>query len=104
MSKATKTLAIEQLRQRAWLGDGVLELFVRQWVLNQGQGLDAELKKRFTCNDFLACFGPPTEIEARIGVIYQQEGLQAAFDWIERELLPRFLKQELKRRSRRQQG
>jgi dsRNA-specific ribonuclease len=32
-------------------------------------------------------------VEARIGVLYREEGMDAAFSWIESELLPLFKKQ-----------
>jgi dsRNA-specific ribonuclease len=37
-------------------------------------------------------------VEARIGVIYKEEGLEAAFEFVEKELEPLFLKQEANRR------
>jgi dsRNA-specific ribonuclease len=47
-----------------------------------------------TSNQFLACFGNPTTVEARIGALYQDKGMETAFTWIESKLLPLFLKQE----------
>ena len=57
------------------------------------------MKRRFTCNEFLNCLGAPTRVEARLGVIYREQGLEAAFAWVERELEPLFLRQEAKRRQ-----
>ena len=51
-----------------------------------------------TCNQFLACVGNPTSVEAKIGTIYRELGMESAFSWIEAELLPLFEKQERKRR------
>jgi hypothetical protein len=92
---------LEKLRQDAWIGDAVLELYVRSWVLRHHGGVDAEMKTRFTCNQFLNCFGNPTKVEADIGVVYQREGLEAAFSWIREHLEPLFVKQEAKRGPRR---
>lgn len=82
----------------AWLGDAVLELYVRGWVLRTHGRVDAAMKTRFTCNQFLNCHGHPTLVEARIGAIYRDQGLEAAFGWIRETLEPLFLKQEAKRR------
>jgi len=51
-----------------------------------------------TSNQFLACFGNPTSVEARIGTLYREDGMEAAFAWIEAELMPVFEKQERNRR------
>lgn len=82
----------------AWLGDAALELYVRSWVLRERGTVDAEMKTRFTCNQFLNCFGEPTKVEAQIGVVYREQGLEAAFGWIREHLEPLFLKQEAKRK------
>ncbi len=97
MANPTQTTALHQLRQDAWVGDAVLELYVRSHILRLHGKVDAEMKTRFTCNQFLNCVGNPTEVEAGIGVIYQREGLEAAFAWIREHLEPLFLKQEAKR-------
>lgn len=86
------------LRQQAWLGDAVLELYVRRYVLEKLGEVDADMKTRFTCNQFLNCVGNPTQVEAGIGVIYQEQGLEAAFAWIREHLEPLFVRQEAKRR------
>ncbi len=88
---------LEKLRQDAWIGDAVLELYVRSYILHETGGVDAVMKTRFTCNQFLNCFGNPTKVEADIGVVYQQEGLDAAFAWIREHLEPLFKKQETRR-------
>ncbi|MCA1964462.1 MAG: hypothetical protein LDL31_10995 [Prosthecobacter sp.] len=95
MSQAREEL--ETLRQEAWIGDAVLELYARTWVLRQHGVVDAEMKTRLTCNQFLNCLGNPTKVEAEIGVIYQRDGLEAAFSWIRERLEPLFLKQEANR-------
>ena len=88
----------ERLRQDAWLGDAVLELYARELVLRRTGGVDAAMKTRLTCNEFLACLGAPTKMEARIGVVYREQGLAAAFAFIEAEFEPLFNKQEANRR------
>lgn len=88
---------LDTLRQEAWIGDAVLELYARAWVLRQHGAVDAEMKTRLTCNQFLNCLGNPTKVEAEIGVIYQREGLEAAFSWIRERLEPLFIKQEANR-------
>lgn len=95
---ASKPLDLTQrLRENAWIGDAVLELYVRSRILREHGRVDAEMKTRFTCNQFLSCHGNPTAVEAEIGVVYQREGLEAAFAWIRDHLEPLFLKQEAKR-------
>lgn len=88
---------IEQ--QQAWIGDCILELFARSWILKQHGKISGEMASRMTSNHFLANTGNPTAVEAHIGNLYQQEGLQAAFQWIEDELLPLFRKQENNRKK-----
>ena len=104
MTSPTKSQAIKTLREDAWIGDAVLELLIRQWVLNQGRGVDAERKKQLTCNQFLSALGPPTEVEARVGILYQQQGLEAAKAFIEQELLPRHEQQERRRQVQQHKG
>lgn len=85
-------------RELAWVGDAVLALFARNWILQQKDIPVEERTNAFvsmTSNGFLACFGEPTAIEAEIGSIYQQDGLEKAFEWIETTCLPTFRKQRL---------
>jgi 23S rRNA maturation mini-RNase III len=83
----------EQL-ELAWIGDAVLTLFARQRILAQGAGIDNPLAIRMTSNRFLQSLGDATSLEARIGLIYQQHGLDAAFAWIQSEIMPLHEKQE----------
>jgi dsRNA-specific ribonuclease len=92
---------VEELRADAWLGDAVLELYVRQWILRHHGSIDADMKTRFTCNSFLNSLGNPTRVEAAIGRIHQKEGLQAAWEWIQQHIEPHFLRQEAKKERRR---
>ena len=84
-------------QEEAWIGDAVLALFARDWILQNKKNMDADMFSRLTSNNFLNHLGPPTKVEAKIGQIYKKEGLQKAFNHIEKVLLPLFLKQEKKR-------
>jgi len=53
-----------------------------------------------TSNRFLAAFGEPSEVEAELGRLYESQGLEAAFAWIEQKLMPLFDRQEEKRMRR----
>lgn len=86
-----------RLRDEAWVGDAVLSLYAREHILREDGSLDAAKASRMTSNQFLSAFGEPTSVEARIGRVYQAQGLNAAFAWIEGEILPLFLKQEARR-------
>ena len=88
-------IKIEQ--ELAWIGDAVLGLFARSWILEKEQKMDAKMFTRMTSNIFLNGFGNPTKVEAEIGLIFNNEGLEKAFNHIEESLLPLFLKQEKKR-------
>ncbi len=85
---------VEQLVNEAWIGDAVLSLYARSKVLRAKGRADGELFARLTSNQFLGCFGEPTKVEAAIGRVYERDGLQQAFLWIEEKLLPLFERQE----------
>ncbi len=87
-------------REQAWVGDAVLSLFARRWLLDQDGRMDGERLMRMTCNQFLSAIGNPTSVEAEIGRIFERDGLDAAFDWIAAVLVPLFEKQERKRHRR----
>ena len=89
---------MRQEREDAWVGDAVLALFARQFVLRERDCMDGKWFTHLTSNDFLSAFGNPTRVEASIGRLYQEQGLDAAFQWMEAELLPMFRKQ-MKNRS-----
>ena len=88
---------LKQLRELAWIGDSVLELYARAKVLREKGGIDAEAKTSFTRNSFLNCLGNPTGVEAKIGEIYQDQGVEAAHAWIRETLEPLYAKQEANR-------
>ena len=96
--------ALTQEREEAWVGDAVLALYVREWLLRNKQSLDGEAFIRFTSNDFLRLQGNPTSVEAEIGRVYQEHGLAAGFAWIEEKLLDRFLAREKQLASRDKKG
>lgn len=87
-------VALTQEREEAWIGDAVLALYAREWLLRTSKRLDGQAFIRFTSNDFLRLKGNPTSVEAEIGRIYQEQGLAAGFAWMEEHLLPLFLIRE----------
>jgi hypothetical protein len=91
----------EQLRNDAWIGDAVLALFARSWLLQVSQGESSkdrnQLFELWVSNQFLSSFGEPTSIEAAIGRAYASGGLDAAFTFIEENLLSRFVQTARKR-------
>ncbi len=89
-----KDEALTKEREEAWVGDALLALYVREWILNKYGSMDGEMFVRFTSNDFLKSKGNPTSVEAEIGRVYKEKGLQAGFDWIKDELYPLFLVKE----------
>ena len=72
----------------------MLLLYARRKILVDVGKLDAAICARLTSNQFLSSFGEPTKVEAEIGRVYEQAGLDAAFLWIEERLLPLFKRQE----------
>lgn len=85
-------------REAAWIGDAVLALFARQFVLRERDSMDGEWFTRLTSNDFLSAFGNPTRVEASIGKLYLEGGLEAAFEWMDSHLVPLLLKQMANKR------
>jgi len=84
----------------AWIGDAVLALYARLKILREDARVDGEKCKRLTSNQFLGTLGEPTKVEARIGRVYAAEGLEAAFTWIDKHLLPLFERQEENRQKK----
>ncbi len=84
-----------QLKDLAWIGDAVLALYAREWLLEQPQHplfTRQELFIKFTSNSFLQALGEPTWVEAQIGIQYKHGGLPAGFDYIDKQLKPLFRK------------
>lgn len=87
----------DQILKEAWIGDTVLCLYARQRILREDGQTDGPKATRMTSNQFLSAYAEPSETEAEIGRVYEREGLEAAFRWIEEKLMPIFLRQEQKR-------
>lgn len=95
MSSKDEEIRLE--RANAWIGDAVLALFARQYVLRERNMMDGEWFTRMTSNEFLSAFGNPTRVEASIGKLFLEGGLEAAFAWMDAELVPLFRRQIAKR-------
>lgn len=91
MSRKDEEIRID--RENAWVGDAVLALFAREFVLRERRAMDGEWFTRLTSNEFLSAFGNPTRVEASIGRLYRTGGIEAAFAWMNAELVPLFRKQ-----------
>ena len=92
----------DEKRTKAWIGDAVLALYAREWILEQTDiptERRAEVFIQMTSNQFLSSLGEPTAMEAEIGIVYKNEGLQAAFDYIEEKFIPVFQKQRNNQRK-----
>ncbi len=73
---------VEGLRQEAWIGDAVLELYVREQILREDAARNDSRRISLVRNSFLNRLGQPTRVEAEIGRLYQTQGLEAAYAWI----------------------
>jgi hypothetical protein len=89
------------LQAEAWVGDAVLCLYGRLRILRHGGKVDGAQYQRMASNQFLSAFGEPTAVEAKLGRLYEEQGLEAAFQWIEERWMPLFDRQEAKRAKRR---
>ena len=89
----TRNEALKIEREAAWIGDAVLALYAREFVLRERKCMDGVWFTHLTSNEFLSAFGNPTSVEAIIGRIYRDQGLAAAHAHIEAEYLPMFKKQ-----------
>ncbi len=85
--------------KEAWVGDAVLSLYARLKILRDDGLIDGAKSVRLTSNQFLSCFGEPSEVEAEIGQVYSSQGLDEAFRFIESRLIPVFERQEARRRK-----
>ena len=75
--------------KRQWVGDAILALYVREWILAEEGAINGKLFVEFTSNDFLRRTGNATGVEAEIGRTFKAGGLEAAYAWIEHHLRPR---------------
>jgi 23S rRNA maturation mini-RNase III len=97
-------MTLEEKRTFAWVGDAVLALFARRWILQQtniSSKERADVFQAMTSNEFLSHFGEPTQIECDIGILFENKGLTEANHYIETHLLPSFIK---RRRQNKQPG
>lgn len=88
---------LDERRAVAWIGDAVLALYVRSWILREHGRMNGALFSRATSNEFLLRFGDPTSVEAAIGVIYQRDGLEAAWRWMDEHLQDHLRRESLAR-------
>ncbi len=97
------TTPVDPTREQelAWTGDAVLALWAREYILRTLGHLDTPTFLRLTANSFLQSLGRPTRVEAEFGLVYRQQGLAAAFAYIEARVLPTFQRQEANRRRQR---
>lgn len=86
------------MRRLAWIGDAVLALHARLRILREQGAVDGERAVAMTSNQFLATMGEPTAVEAAIGQVFLDSGLEAALAHIDAKISPQFDRQELKRR------
>ena len=85
-----------RILEEAWIGDAVLCLYCRDRILKRDGIVDGDKFARMTSNQFLSTFTEPSHVEAEIGRVYGREGLDAAFAWIEVNLMPNLDKREAK--------
>jgi hypothetical protein len=88
----TKAERRRRILEEAWEGDAVLCLYARRAILQVLGKVDGERLVQVTSNRFLARFGEPSEVEAEIGRVYEREGLDAAFAWIQQTMGAAFAK------------
>jgi len=91
---------LQQTLKEAWVGDAVLCLYARRRILLEDGRIESEKFVRMTSNRFLSGIGEASEVEAELGRIYERDGLDAAFQWIETRLIPQFQRQETNRLKR----
>jgi dsRNA-specific ribonuclease len=87
----------KQVLEEAWIGDSVLALYARQRILAHDGAIDGPKAARMSSNQFLSTYAEPSHAEAEIGRVYEAQGLDAAFAWIDHHLMPLFGRQETKR-------
>ena len=87
----------ERILQEAWIGDAVLSLYARSKILREEGRVNGQRQVLMTSNQFLSALGEPSEVEAELGRVYRDEGLEAAFRWVEARIIPLFEKQEANR-------
>jgi hypothetical protein len=79
-------------KAEAWLGDAVLALLVRDWLLKTLGTTDGELQSLVTSNQFLSRFGHPTAVEAALGRLWCDHGYAAAESEFREKFLPEMIR------------
>lgn len=90
-------MKIEDTKSLAWIGDAILSLYARKWILDQSSIHAKEREEVFqsmTTNAFLSHWGEPTKVESKIGKIFEEEGLEKAMHYIELNILPIVIKRQ----------
>jgi hypothetical protein len=88
---------IKTEREEAWVGDAVLALVAREWILEQQKRIDAPMFLQLTSNQFLNSLGRPTAVEAEIGRLFSEGGLAAAKTFFLEKCVPLYVKQAANR-------
>lgn len=79
-------------KAEAWLGDAVLALLVRDWLLRTLGVADGDLQGLITSNRFLSRFGQPTAVEAALGRLWRDQGYTAAESEFQEKFLPEMVR------------
>lgn len=101
-----RAVSPEKARELAWVGDSILGLYARLWILENTPDASPsrpELFSHFTSNRFLTGLGEPTLVEAQIGEVFLRDGLAPSFAFITERLLPLFVAQ-INKKSRNHRG
>ncbi len=89
-----KQMTPEQIKNLAWVGDSVLSLCARRWILSNTPTIKhighSKAFELMTSNHFLSQFGKPTEVEAALGSAFQDKGLDFAESIILGVFVPRY--------------
>ena len=79
-------------KAEAWLGDAVLALLVRDWLINALGSTDGDLQGLVTSNQFLSRFGQPTAVEASLGRLWRDQGYAAVESEFRKNFLPEMIR------------
>jgi dsRNA-specific ribonuclease len=90
------------VQERSWIGDAILALLAREWIMAQGDqafAVRSETYRNLTSNHFLSSLGHPAKVEAELGNAYLEGGLEAARRHFLEHFIPLFEKQEKNRQK-----
>lgn len=79
-------------KAEAWLGDAVLALLTRSWLLKTFGTADGDLQGLITSNHFLSRFGHPTAVEAALGRLWRDHGYAATEIEFREKFLPEMIR------------